>query len=46
MKALAEAGAEPAGIVLTMVDPAREASYEYGGYRRGAPDYGAYYAPG
>lgn len=46
VKALAEAGAAPVGVVLTMVDPAREASYEYGGYRRGAPDYGAYYAAG
>ena len=43
---LAEAGAAPAGVVLTLVDPAREASFEYAGYRRGAPDYGAYYAPG
>lgn len=46
VKTLAEAGAPPAGVVLTMVDPTREASYEYGGYRRGAPDYGAYYAAG
>ena len=44
VRELDEAGASPAGVVLTMVDPAREASFEYGGYRRGAPDYGAYYA--
>ncbi len=42
---LVEAGAPPVGVVLTMVDPGREASFEYGGYRKGAPDYGAYYAP-
>lgn len=45
-KKLAEAGAAPIGVVLTLVDPAREASFEYAGYRRGAPDYRAYYAPG
>ena len=44
VKKLTESGAPPTGAVLTMVDPAREASFEYAGYRRGAPDYGAYYA--
>ena len=32
------------GIGLTLVDPKREAAYEYGGYRAGAPDYSPYYA--
>lgn len=44
VKKLAEAGAPPTGVVLTMVNPAREASFEYAGYRRGAPDYRAYYS--
>ncbi|MEM7267632.1 MAG: polysaccharide biosynthesis tyrosine autokinase [Pseudomonadota bacterium] len=44
VKRLREAGAPPVGLVLTMVDPKREAAYEYGGYRRGAPNYASYYA--
>ena len=41
---LEEAGAPAVGLALTMVDPKKEAAYEYGGYRAGAPDYSPYYA--
>lgn len=33
------------GVALTQVNLKREAAYEYGGYRGGAPDYGSYFQP-
>ncbi len=44
LRRLDATGAPVLGIALTLVDPRREAAYEYGGYRAGAPDYAAYYA--
>ncbi|MEM7271314.1 MAG: GNVR domain-containing protein, partial [Pseudomonadota bacterium] len=46
VRRLTEVDAPLVGVVLTMVDPAKEAAFEYSGYRKGAPDYGAYYATG
>lgn len=43
LRRLEAAGPPLLGVALTLVDPRREAAYEYSGYRTGAPDYAAYY---
>ncbi|MEM7545960.1 MAG: polysaccharide biosynthesis tyrosine autokinase [Pseudomonadota bacterium] len=44
LRRLAAHGISPTGFAMSLVDPRREAAYEYGAHRKGAPDYSSYYA--